>query len=104
MCENLKNRAVIINKRDHKDFEFMLWLYDLRIIHSTNFSRDSDCEILAFRCSDEQYLKLYEKMDSLGMWKGELVEPKFTDRRIFGKDINLVDDESRYRRLVIGVL
>lgn len=100
----LENRAVIINKGDLKDLEFMLWLYDLRIVCQAEMKGSDKLTIVMFRSSEETYRKLYEKMDSLGIWKGELINPRNEIDGIHADDINLVDDYAIFHRVLIGVL
>lgn len=104
MNKNLaKNRAVLIDSTDYKDLEFMLWLYDLRAIQTIPSCRYEGCIWVAFRCSDAKYSKLYEKMDSLGIWKGEMINPKLEGNGIMGDDINICDRFSTDRYFMIGV-
>lgn len=104
MNENLaKNRAVLINTIDYKDLEFMLWMYDLRAIQIIPSCRYKGYIWVAFRCSDAKYKKLYEKMDSLGIWKGEMINPKLEGNGIVGDNINTCDHHSADRYFMIGV-
>lgn len=107
MHENLaKNRAILIETTDCKDLEFMLWMYDLRAIKTIPSNEYEGCTWVLFRCSDAKYAKLYEKMDSLGMWKGDAVNPTLSDnaRGIKCDTINVCDKHySKHRYMVIGV-
>lgn len=97
MNENLaKNRAVLINPNDYKDLEFMLWMYDLRAIQTIPSCRYKGYNWVMFRCSNAKYQKLYEKMDSLGIWKGEMVEPKLSGNGLECERINTSDMGTLY--------
>ncbi len=104
-----KNRAVIINKEDLKELEFMLWMYDLRIINvfenimCNGKKMPGNFNVVYFRCSDEKYNKIYEKMDSLGLWKGDFVNPRFEWDFLRADDINLIVEDVSKRYLMIGV-
>lgn len=104
-----KNRAVIINKKDMTDLEFMMWMYDLRIIETfedvicNGTKLPEDYIVVYFRCSEEKYNKIYEKMDCLGIWKGDFVNPRFECEFLRADDINLIVDDVSKRYLIIGV-
>lgn len=104
-----KSRAVIINKKDLKELDFMLWMYDLKIVRTF---KDIICNgtklpenyiVVYFRCSEQKYNKIYEKMDSLGLWKGDFVNPRFESEFLRADDINLIVDDVSKRYLMIGV-
>lgn len=100
-----KNRVVIINEDDLGQFEFMLWMYDIKLIDTFGCMdiREPKHTAAYFRCSDEKYQKIYEKMDSLGIWKGDFVNPKIEGRYLRCDGVNeLVEDVSK-RYLIIGV-
>lgn len=109
MYDVARNRAVIIEEEYYKDLEFILWLYDIRVItkrnlynHSVKGISENDI-IVNFRCTEAKYHKLYEKMDSLGIWKGELINPT-VDKGIIRCDkciLNLENLQNHY--LKIGV-
>lgn len=104
-----RNRAVIINKKDMKDLEFMLWMYDLKILEKfdnlicNRIKLPEDLIVVYFRCSEQKYSKIYEKMDSLGLWRGDFVNPRFEGFGLRADDINLIVDEVSKRYLMIGV-
>lgn len=111
MCGNLaKNRAVIVNKNDVKELEFMLWMLDIRMtgsygeIWDSNVKLNPNYTIVTFRCCDSKYHTIYEKMDSLGMWKGELINPKIYGDYIACDEINVINENMSNRYLKIGVL
>lgn len=107
MNENLaKNRSVLIDPEDYKDLEFMLWMYDLRAIDTFPSLRYKGFMWVMFRCSDVKYSKLYEKMDSLGIWKGDAINPRVSGSGVGIEcdEINICDVQySKDRYLVIGV-
>lgn len=104
-----RNRAVIISKDDLSVLDLMLWMCDIRVInHYENIKHRNvifspDIIAVAFRCSDEKYNGIYEKMDSLGMWKGDFVNPKYDSTCMYYDDINYDIENLQHKYLIIGV-
>lgn len=108
-----RNRAVIINGEDYNNLEFMLWLFDIRVMkHLTNvgFTRDMGGfqkvmyrDLVLFRCSDEKYNSIYEKMDSLGIWKGECINPRIEGDMLYVDKENILIEDMTKRYLIVGV-
>ena len=109
MTNVARNRAVIISKDDLRDLELMLWMYDIKVINNyknikhRNVIFGPDIIAVTFRCSDEKYNKIYEKMDSLGMWKGDFINPKYDSTCVYYDDINYDIENLHNSYLIIGV-
>lgn len=111
MMNAVKNRAVIITKEDYTNLEFMLWLFDIRVMkhfkdvefRATGTGRNVNYDVVIFRCSDNKYSSIYEKMDGLGMWKGECINPKFEGRTMLFDEANVLFENLTNRYLMIGV-
>lgn len=106
MKENVaKNRAILVHKEDYRETELMLWLYDLRVIETVPSKEHSECAWIMFRCSDTRYQKIYEKMDALGSWRGDLTNPKLSGCLPIECDTENISDVNYSKNcyLVIGV-
>lgn len=105
----MKLRAVIISKNDLKDLELMLWMYDIHVIkyHERlvirNVVLSPGIIAVTFECSDMEYIKIYEKMDSLGMWKGDFVNPRYENKSLYCDDVNYNVENLQHKYFIIGV-
>lgn len=108
---DVKNRAVIIERKDFNEVEFMLWLFDIGLIKRfkdvefgiTGTNRVRDFDVIYFRCSDEKYNTIYTKMDSLGLWRGDCENPRFTGETLYIDKANVLIKNMANRYLIIGV-